>query len=226
MIDAKFQTDQFLKEMQNIVEYSIGFMEGAQKGKRALLSNIGKTVVEGLKQFIDTNARMSPETMHHVYEWYQTGSPSARLFEIQYVSNQMGLSFNSTFTQSTSLKRGSKVPFYNKAEIMENGIPVTIIPSPRKPLVFDSGGETVFTKAPVVVDNPGGDAVSGSYQRVFDLFFDEYFSQSFLKASGILDHLKQPTPFKKNFNGAKSGGKSLGVSVGYRWVSQPKGGLE
>jgi hypothetical protein len=225
MIEAKFNTDQFLKEMQGIVEYSEGFLEGAKQGKTELLNSVGKAVVEGLKQFIDTNARINPQALHHVYEWYQTGSPASRLFEIEYISNNMGLSFNSTFTQSTSVRRGSKIPFYNKAAIMENGIPVVIVPRSRKPLVFESNGETVFTKAPVIVNSPGGDSVAGSYQKIFDLFFDKYFSQSFLQSSGLLDHLKDPTPFKKNFAKAKDGGRSFGMSIGYRWVAKSSGGV-
>jgi len=74
--------------------------------------------------------------LHHVYEWYQTGSPAARLFDINYISNQIGLSFNSTFRQSVSIKSGSKVPFYNKAQIIENGIPVTIRPVSSEVLSF------------------------------------------------------------------------------------------
>lgn len=225
MINVKFNSDSFLKEMNNIAQYSIGFVDGAKKGKTELLQNIGKVTVEALKQFIDSNARGNPDMLHHVYEWYQTGSPDARLFDIQYSSNQMGLSFSSTFTQSQSIKRGSNVPFYNKAEIMENGIPVTIVPKKRGVLAFENQGEQVFTKSPVFVDKPGGESVAGGYEKIFKQFFDQYFSQSFLKASGLLDHLQNPTPFKKNFAQAKSGGKSLGISVGYRWVSKPRGGL-
>lgn len=225
MIRVEFDTEQFRKDMNNAVEYSLGFLDGVNRGKRQLLENIGATVVEGLKQFIDANARISPNTMHHVYEWYQTGSPAARLFEIDYTATQVGLSFNSTFSQSMSVKQGSKIPFYNKAEIMENGIPVTIIPKANSPLVFEVDGETVFTKRPVVVGNPGGDGVEGGYKRVFDQFFSQYFSQSFLRSSGILDHLNDPTPFKTNFSKAKKGGRSAGVSVGYRWVSKTRGGV-
>jgi hypothetical protein len=225
MIDAKFNSDQFLKDMNQIVEYSAGFIEGAKLGKVDLMEQIGSAVVEALKQFIDTNARMSPQALHHVYEWYRTGSPEARLFDIQYIATHVGLSFNSTFRQSASLKMGSKVPFYDKAEIMEKGIPVTIIPQSRKPLVFESNGETVFTKSPVTVSNPGGDSVQGGYQNVFDQFFSKYFSQSFLRSSRILDHLNDPTPFKANLSGAKNGGRKFGINVGYRWVAKSKGGV-
>jgi hypothetical protein len=225
MIKVSFDSTQFEKEMKNVIEYSTGFLEGAQRGKIHLLENIGKTIVEGIKQFIDANARVNPESLHHIYEWYRVGSPDARLFEIEYKATHVGLSFNSTFSQSTSIREGSNAPFYDKARIMEEGIPVTIIPKARKPLVFEDMGETVFTKAPVFIANPGGDGVGGSFQRIFEQFFSQYFSQSFLKSSGILDHLNDPTPFKTNFNKSKTGGKSFGMNVGYRWITKSKGGV-
>jgi hypothetical protein len=223
VITVNFNSNEFLKDMNQIVQYSFGFLEGAQKGKVQLMENIGKTVIEGIKQFIDSNARVNPQALHHVYEWYRTGSPESRLFDIDYRATHVGLSFNSTFRQSVSVKAGSKVPFYDKAEIMEKGIPVRIVPKTKSVLAFESGTETVFTKSPVSVSNPGGDSVQGSYQRVFDQFFAQYFSQSFLKSSGILEHLNNPTPFKSNLSGGKRGGKSFGIGVGYRWIAKTKG---
>jgi hypothetical protein len=50
-----------------------------------------------------------------------------------------------TFTQSETLKKGSAVPFYDKAKIMENGVPVTIAPTKSKVLKFDGPSGEVFT---------------------------------------------------------------------------------
>lgn len=223
MLNVNFNSAQFAKDMNNIVNYSIGFLDGAKAGKKELLQNIGGEVVRGLKEFIDANARVNPNALHHVYEWYQTGSPDSRLFDIEYVATNVGLSFNSSFRQSVSVKNGSKVPFYNKAEIMENGVPVTIRPKASSVLVFNDNGEQVFTKKPVTVVSPGGDATRGGYERVYNQFFEKYFRQSFLKASGILDHLENPKPFKDNFGSAKKGGRSAGFRVGYRWIAKKAG---
>ncbi len=198
----------------------MGFLEGAQRGKQQFLSAIGAEVLEGLKQFIDANARVSPQTLHHVYEWYQTGSPDSRLFDIEYTATQRGLSFNSSFSQSTSIRRGSKVPFYNKAEVMEKGVPVTIRPVTAKALVFEDNGEQVFTKKPVTVNSPGGEATNGGFQKVFDQFFTQYFRQSFLKTTGILDHLENPQPFVRNLRKGQRGGRAVGISVGYNWINR------
>jgi hypothetical protein len=220
MISATFDSNKFQQDMKNIVKYSEGFIEGAKLGKRALLQNIGREVVEALKEFIDSNARLSPDTLHHVYEWYQTGSPESRLFEIQYVATGIGLSFNSTFRQSTSVKSGSKVPFYDKARIMEDGVPVTIRPILAKALAFEGKDGMVFTKGPIQVSKPGGASVQGSYSKVFDQFFNQYFTQSFLRSSGVLDHLDNPQMFKKHLNRGKQVGRSAGISVGYRWIAK------
>jgi hypothetical protein len=218
MISAKFNTTKFNKQMTNILKYSSGFMEGAKKGKTQLLNNIGRETIEVLKQYIDANARVDPQALHHIYEWYKTGSPAARLFDIDYTISNLGLSIKSTFRQSTSVKSGSKVPFYDKARIMENGIPVVIKPKNSQVLAFEDDGEEVFTKLPVYVENPGGQQAQGSYQRVFDSFFRNYFSQSFLRSSGILTYLKNAKTYKKNIGAGKTGGRSVGIASGYRWI--------
>lgn len=209
----------FNRDMQNLVKYSIGFLDGAEKGKTQFLQAIGLQTIETLKQYIDSNARANPQALHHVYEWHQTGSPSARLFDISYTVSSLGLSVNSQFRQSTVVKNGSTTPFYDKAKIMENGVPVKIVPKKANVLSFTSeSGDQVFTKGPVNVSNPGGSDVVGAYERVFDEFFNVFFRQSFLRASGIMDYLEKPVIFKKNFSSGKSGGRSKGLSTGYRWM--------
>ncbi len=215
MLTMSLDLTSFNRDIKNILSYSNGFLEGAERAKPALLQMIGARVSEMLNNFIDSNAKVNPQALHHVYEWYQTGSPNARLFDISYQVIGGGLSISSSFTQSKSLKSGSKVPFYNKAFIMENGIPVTIVPKTK--LVFDVDGETVFTSKPVTVSNPGGQT-EGEYQRVFNLFFDVYLKQSFLNQTGIIAKLNQGKDFEAKFGSAKRGGRSLGITTGYNWM--------
>jgi len=216
---AVFASSQFKKEMNNIVDYSIGFLEGIQRGKTLFLKTVGLETVELMKEFIDSNARVNPEMLHHIYEWNQTGSPSARLYDISYTTSNLGLSFRSSFSQSTSIKNGSRTPFYDKARIMEEGIPVTIRPRIAQTLAFEDNGETIFTKGPVRVDNPGGTEVEGGFERVFDMFFNRYFSQAFLRVSGIAKYLENPNVYKKNMPAGKNMGRSKGLSTGYRWIA-------
>ena len=219
---VRTKTQGFEKMMNNIVNYSLGFLDGAEKAKPVFFDNVGKGVIFALGQYIDTNARANPQAMHHVYEWYRVGSPSARLFDLSYTVTRGGLSVNSTFKQSSTVSATSNTPFYNKARIMENGIPVTIKPKSNSVLAFESGGQTIFTRKEVTVRNPGGDQVVGSYESVFDEFMMRYFTQSFLRASGLFDYIKNPSIYKKNFSAGAKAGRSKGLSTGFKWLANAR----
>jgi hypothetical protein len=221
-VKVTFDSKNLFSDLKNLADYSIGFLDGIKLGQNNFLDNLGQSTIDSMKNFIDSNARTQPQTMHHVYEWYQTGSPEARLFDLDYFVKSSGLSFNYTFSQSRSLSKGSKEPFYNKAQIMENGIPVTIKPKNAKVLSFNDEGTQVFTKNPIIIANPGGDGVSGSFERILDEFFSTYFQQSYLYVSGVLEYLQNPITYKQNLAAGVKQGKSIGIKVGYEWIS--KGG--
>jgi len=223
MIVTKFNSAKFAKEMNSLMEYSAGFLAGVQRGKIRLLEEVGEKTKEILGEYLDSNARVNPELLHHVYEWYRTGSPEARLFNLSYHAAAGSLSINSTFTQSTSIKNGSKVPFYNKAAVMERGISVIISPRNAVALSFEDGGQQIFTRNPVTINNPGGSQVAGGFEKVFSEFFEKYFTQSFMRASGLDERLRNPIAFVKNFNKGKRLGKSLGNEIGYRWIAGKAG---
>jgi len=213
-----YNTKSFMKEMNNLLEYSAGFIEGIERGKNEFLSALGATTVEVLKQYIDSHARVNPGVLHHIYEWYEVGSPQARLFDIKYTVSSLGITFVGNFSQSKSIKNGSTTPFYDKANIVENGIPVVIRPNNAQALVFDDNGEKVFVKTPITVESPGGEPAQGGFERVMDSFFTRYFTQAFLESSGILSYIKNPVAFKANLKAGKRGGKSKGIEVGRRWI--------
>jgi len=219
MISVKLNQSKFISDMNNVVQYSLGFLDGIKKGKRVFLGNLGEGAKKILEAFIDANARSNPQMLHHVYEWSRVGSPDARLFDINYTVSNLGLSFSSSFRQSNSIKQGSSVPFYNKAKIMEEGIPVVITPKRSTVLAFEQNGETVFTKSPVEVLNPGGAQVQGSFERTVDLFFSRYFTQAFLRTSGVAEYFKNPVLYKRNLQKGKSGGRQVGISTGYSWIT-------
>lgn len=219
-------TINFEKQMDNIINYSLGFLEGAQMGKQEFLNNLGEGTIKALGSYIDTSAKLNQAALHHVYEWYQTGSPAARLFDITYTSTNSGLSIGATLKQSRTLSQDSNTPFYDKARIMEKGIPVTIKPKGGGVLAFTDAGETVFTKKPVFIKNPGGTQVTGSFEQIIDEFILRYFKQSFLKASGLFDYISKPVLFKQNISAGSKSGKSKGKDVGYKWMANAKIGVE
>jgi hypothetical protein len=222
---VKTDVKSFQKTMNNILQYSYGFIDGAGKGKSTFLKNLGSETINALYQYIDVNARMNPSALHHIYEWYQVGSPAARLYDLDYTVSNLGLSIKSNFKQSRTLSEDSNVPFYNKASIMEDGIPVSIVPK-KSVLAFDVGGKTVFTKKEVVVRNPGGSEVQGSFERIFDEFMLSYFKQSFLKSSGLYEYISNPVMYKKEIRAGAKGGKNVGRSTGFKWIANAGIGVE
>lgn len=215
---VKFNDKAFIKDMDNIIKYSYGFIEGIETGKRKLYEKLGPEIAELASQYVDVNARVTPELLHHIYEWGKIGSPKSRLFDIDYKINNLGITFSTSLKQSSSIKDGSNVPFYDKATIMEKGVSVTIVPKKANALRFEVDGEEIYSKDGVVVDSPGGQT-KGQFEKVIDDFFGIYFKQSFLRSSGLQDHFKRPQVFKKNIKAAKRGGRSLGRKVGHDWVA-------
>ena len=218
MLRVVMDSKQFQKELNNIMQYSTGFIEGIQKGKSAFYLGLAPKIAEMASQFVDVNSRMSPELLHHIYEWEKVGSPEARLFDIDYKISGVGITFTSSLKQSSSIKNGSNVPFYNKAKIMEEGMGVTIRPKRANALRFEIDGQEVYTSREVRVDNPGGQT-QGQFEKVLNNFFGVYFRQSFLNSSGLLQYFKSPQVYSKNINSAKRGGRSLGLKTGYQWVA-------
>lgn len=220
MIQVSFDDKIFMREMSNILDYATGFVNGAQQAKPVMMKNLGYKIKEILYAYIDTMARVEPARLHHVYEWYKVGSPEARLYHLDCTVSGMGLTISHTFSQSKSIRAGSNVPFYNKASIMEAGTPVIIKPTNAQALAFEQDGKTIFTKQPVKVSDPGGPAVEGAFAETLKTFFDSYLSQVMLDVTGIRRQLEDMSEFNNGFYRAKTGGYSLGIETGFKWISK------
>lgn len=216
----------FTKQMENLIQYSVGFLDGINKGKTIFLDNLGKGIILGLYQYIDLEARSNPKALHHVYEWSRVGSPEARLYNLTSTISNLGLSINSSFSQSKTMSENMSTPFYDKARVMENGISVTISPKKSSVLKFNVDGEDVFTANPVTVNNPGGTEVAGSFENVVDNFMQKYFKQSFLSASGLYSYIQKPVLYKTNVKAGVKGGRAVGVNTGYKWIANAKIGVK
>ena len=64
MISVKLNQTKFISDMNNIVQYSLGFLDGIKKGKNVFLNSLGRNIKEILEIFIDTNARSNPQALH------------------------------------------------------------------------------------------------------------------------------------------------------------------
>jgi hypothetical protein len=220
MINASFDIKQFSRTLKNVDQYSVGFFRGAEINKQKFNDQLGKYTVELLNKFIDSKARMEPESLHHVYEWDAAGSPSARLFFIEAKATASNILFSGKFLPSSSVSSNSSEPFINKANIMENSIAIEVSPKSSNVLAFEVNGETVFSVDSVFIANPGGDEVAGSFGRAVEDFFENYFTNVVLYQSGLFKKLSNPKEFYQNFySGAMGGGSSLGIKSGKEYFS-------
>ena len=220
MINAIFDDRIFFKDMENIIQYSEGYLQGVYEGRGEFMHKIAMSGIEIFKEFVDQQARADVQMYHHIYEWDETGSANARLFDVSYVNFENRINFEGILNESKTVQQGSYVPFYNKAVVMENGLPVVIRPTKADVLAFNVNGEEVFTPNEVVVEHPGGTKVVGAYQHIFNIFFKEHFKQSVLELTGIKKYMQNSKIFKTNLKYAKTGGRAKGIETGYDWIAK------
>ncbi len=216
MIKAKFDAIDLNKTLNNVVQYSSGFIHGIEMEQIHFNRVLGGYTAESLGYYIDSKARSNPSSLHHVYEWNMVGDMGSRLFNFNVNATKNNISFLGKFKQSKSLSGTSKEPFYNKAEIMENRIAITIQPRNSDVLVFEDKGETVFTRNSIYIANPGGDAVAGSFGSVVEEFFAAYFTNSVL--GPIIKDLESLREFSSNFYQGSKTGRSVGVAAGRKYM--------
>jgi hypothetical protein len=189
--------------IQSELELKIG---GAKElSSKAVLEELASAVftMSG-KAFIkamNLEAKSSPKKYHHIYEWKQVGSNTARLFFIYKQSSAGGkLIIKPGFIQSktkvpvapelltpgrTGKSVASRHVFRDKASIMEKGTPVIFRTS--KPTPMPDGGQIKFVAANTVIRNynPGGKEVKGSFEKYFNYWFQTKVN-SVVNSSGIL----------------------------------------
>lgn len=163
--------------------------------------------------YIDAQARMKPNSLHHVYEWNKVGNPGSRLFKLKMTpSNELSFKIGYNFLPSKSFASGSgnrKHVFKNKAMVMEEGNPLKISPRFAERLVFETHGYKVFMPkgVSVTVKNPGGKAVRNQFMLKHSLFFRGQLVSQSIKKSG----------FQNLFNNSMT--KALKVPLNIKRVS-------
>lgn len=188
-----------LDTMRNVGAY----IEGVAVAPRSfdIDKEIGQAITTiakvSLGKFIDSEARLSPKSLHHVYEWNQTGKPLGRLWKIDgtYKSGSIVLSSefrpSKTFAPNKYGPRRSKFIF--KADVMEKGQPVRITARNAQALHFYSkDGDPVFIPKGkfVTVKTPGGKQVKGSYKKTMNRFLASSRLLVDIQESGILARIE------------------------------------
>lgn len=213
---VKINNKDLNKKLNNVVKYSNGFVDGIEINKIILMNRLGEYVVDALGKYIDAQARGNPDALHHIYEWGATGSQGGRLFKMNASATKNIIMINGSFLPSSSVSDTATEPFVDKANIMENGIGITIEPRDSDVLAFEADGQTVFTMNSVYIANPGGDAVAGSFGRVVEEFFSVYFTRMLLKP--FLDELSTAEEFVQYFAQGARSGYPVGVKAGQRYL--------
>jgi hypothetical protein len=163
--------------------------------------------------------------LHHVYEWGNVGNPTERLFELTMSVNKTSAVISADFLQSRTPSPTSTEPFYDKAQIMEDGQTVTINQVEADVLFFEIDGEEFFRSGPIVIANPGGEATRGAFLEAFDEFYRVYFTEVYLKAIRFYQYFSNPRAFEKYFASATKGGASAkGRKAALSWIMNAPGG--
>jgi hypothetical protein len=155
-------------------------------------SVIFKQIEQDFGLYIDSQSRMNPKSLHHVYEWNKTGNKSARLFDLS-MTPISGLSFKiaSRFLPSKSAVPNNfskrKHVFINKASVVEAGMPLVIRPRTAERLVFETSIGVVYMPkgASVTVTRPGGGKATGRFKISYAQFFTGNLVNLSIKKSGF-----------------------------------------
>ena len=58
-------------------------LTSSKEFKDKFKSVIFSQIMEDFGAYIDSQARVKPKSLHHVYEWKKVGNPGARLFKLR-----------------------------------------------------------------------------------------------------------------------------------------------
>lgn len=221
----KINSKEAMRLLNNVVNYSQGFIEESKAKESYVASKLASTSITGFYQYLDVLARTNPGMLHHVYEWGQVGNPEARLVELKKIIAGKKVEVASQFLTSTSIPENGSEPFWDKAEIMEEGIQVEINEVNAQALFFQIDGEEFFRTGPIVIQNPGGEQVRGSFVIAFEEFYNNYFDQVYLRSIRFYDHFKKSKEFEAGFNsGVKSSNaRSMGKKTALSWIINAPG---
>jgi hypothetical protein len=225
MISVNFNAKKMVKTINNIINYSDGYIQETKKNEAKIANKIAKISVNVFYQYLDGLARMHPDMLHHVYEWGEVGNPGSRLYKLKTISIGKSVGVGAQLLNSNSIKEGSTEPFYDKASIMEYGESVTVTEKEAESLFFEIDGVEYFRKGPITIANPGGEAVRGSFVRAFNEFYSNYFSEVYLRSIGIYKKLEEAKEYKKNVAVASKSvnPRLLGKNSAMQWVANIPG---
>lgn len=158
------------------------------KFKKIIFTQINKDFGD----YMDSQSRVKPRSLHHVYEWKRVGNPQNRLFKLKFIDTP-GISFKIDYEFQPSKimvpakKNRRRHVFVSKASIMEAGMPLVIAPRSAERLVFETETGTVFMPkgASVTVKRPGGPGVKNQFTSYYSRWFSGNLVNQSIRRSGF-----------------------------------------
>ena len=216
---VRMDVKDFNRVMNNFIDYTDGFARETEAKSEFIANKLGKSSVAEFYRYLDSLASVNPELLHHIYEWGETGNPTQRLYELKSMANKSSARIVADFLESYSVSDSSKEPLIDKARIMEEGIPLVIDNVNAKALFFEVGGQEIFAVGPIYIPNPGGGQTRGQFKLQFEEFYNNYFTQVYLRAIRFYDHFRSPKAYYDGFSaGTRSGGRSAGRASALKWI--------
>lgn len=176
MTSTFFDGTDLMRTLNNTVDYAQSYLREVKLGQIKFNSQVAVYVKGLLYKYIDSQARLYPERLAHVYEPGFNGSANQRLFVFETHSTLEDITFTARFSHSVMPSTEGGVAFEQRASMMEEGTSVTIAPKNGSVLAFDVDGETVFTTKPITIDHPGGPEAAGAFKDTIDSFFNQYLT--------------------------------------------------
>lgn len=224
MTNAAFDAIDLMRVLNNTVDYSRAYLREIQMGQVRFNSQIAVYVKGILYKYIDSQARLYPERLAHVYEPGFNGAASQRLFTFETHATLEDITFTTRFNKSTLPSLDGGIPFEQRAEIMEDGLAITIAPKNGNVLAFDVDGETVFTTKPVTIDHPGGPEAAGAFKDAIDSFFNQYLTNVVM--APIFAKLSKSKAYANYFAAGTINPQSAGRAAAKQFLDATGGILE
>lgn len=226
MIGVSFNATDLINTLNNTVKYTNNFLSESKRGETKIATKISNLSIDVFYEYLDGLARSHPGMLHHVYEWGGVGNPSERLVELKLSLAKGAGVISANLLQSNSIPDNGNDVFYDKASIMEEGIPVVITEKEAQSLFFEIDGEEFFRKGPIYIANPGGSETRGSFVKAFNEFYTIYFETVFLQSIKFYEHFMDPKEYRNNFRSgvkSKSGASNIGRKAALSWIDRSPG---
>jgi len=220
MYKVKMDGREAKKMLKSLVEYTDGFITETKAQESMIMARLSKASVDEFYDYMDQLARVNPGMLHHVYEWGRVGDPNSRLFQLKRALGKKTAVIEADFLQSETPTNTSDQVFYDKARIMEDGITVSIQEVEAEALFFEVDGTEYFRTGPIIVENPGGPEVRGSFVKAFEEFYGRYFEEVYLRAIRYYQYFMDAKPYEQNFSSAikSSDPRGIGRKTALSWV--------